>query len=308
MDSILLKNLEQYMFSSRNVMNYNKVNYNKVKPIVIIESIVNKEPIINKEPTIFIADPIIEPIINKEPIVIAEPMPIIEPIIEPIINKEPIVIAKPIIEPIILNKQIIKPFKNIKKDESFTPFQKDKLFWCFYIILKGFSEYEINRTGYYAVEKAFKISSVEKLRTVKSDIKDLKLKISEVEDELVNKEQITLKGLQALCFVYKVSVTYIFGKKYCEFLYGTDTSTSTNTDNNIISQNYRKDNSLLYETIPNYKQTHWFIENVQKPLKAPASYTLKELQDICEKLDIPLINDINKKKNKKELYEDILSA
>ena len=39
--------------------------------------------------------------------------------------------------------------------------------------------------------------------------------ISEVEDELVNKEQITVKALQVLCLVYNVSVTYIYGKKYC---------------------------------------------------------------------------------------------
>ena len=140
---------------------------------------------------------------------------------------------------------------------------------------------------------------MENLRLMKSEIKDLKLKISEVEDELVNKEQITLKGLQVLCLVYKVSITYIYGRKYCEFLYGDDIK-------GIIEK--RKNNhSLLYEESMDFKQTYWYIENVQKPLKAPTAYTLKELQDICDKLEIPLKNDLGKSKTKKDLYEEILT-
>ena len=141
---------------------------------------------------------------------------------------------------------------------------------------------------------------------MKQEIKDLKLKINEVEDELVNKEQITLKGLQVLCLVYKVSITYIYGKKYCEFLYN-----GNDEDNikGIIKQTERKEHALIYEDaidLSKIKQTHWFIENVQKPLKAPASYTLKDLQDICEKLEVPLKHEIGKSKTKKDLYEDIL--
>jgi hypothetical protein len=170
----------------------------------------------------------------------------------------------------------------------------------------------MHHTGHYALEKAFKISSVEKLRSMKSEIKDLKLKITEVEDELVNKEQITVKGLQVLCLIYKVSITYIYGKQYCEFLYAdTDTGKA-----GVIRKNEKKEHSLLYEdtVLETIKQTHWFIENVQKPLKAPSAYTLKELQDICEKLEIALKYKqhttqgqiVEKNKLKKELYENIL--
>ena len=167
----------------------------------------------------------------------------------------------------------------------------------------------MHRTGFYAVEKAFKISTVEKLRAIKQEIKDLKLKINEVEDELVNKEQITLKGLQVLCLVYKVSITYIYGKKYCEFLYNDAIGNADAIIKGIIKQTERKEHALIYEDaidLPKIKQTHWFIENVQKPLKAPASYTLKDLQDICEKLEVPLKHEIGKSKTKKDLYEDIL--
>lgn len=232
---------------------------------------------------------IVEPTVEETPTI--EETPIVTLEIKPIVVEE-----KPTVEPIIEIKPIVK-------DTSFTPFQKDKLFWCFYVLLNGFTEYEMHRTGHYAIEKAFKISSVEKLRTMKTQIKDLKLKISEVEDELVNKEQITVKALQVLCLVYNVSVTYIYGKKYCEFLY----SDSINIKKGTIKRNERREHSLLYEEVPDLVQTHWYIENVQKPLKAPTAYTLKDLQDICEKLDIPLKNAMGKNKLKKDLYEDILT-
>ncbi|NBW04204.1 MAG: hypothetical protein EBR87_10955, partial [Cytophagia bacterium] len=112
---------------------------------------------------------------------------------------------------------------------------------------------------HFALEKAFKISSVEKLRGMKTQIKELKLKINEVEDELVNKEQISIKGLHVLCLVHNVSITYIYGKQYCEFFYG-------DTVKGIIQRNEKKEHSLLYEDtlLETIKQTHWFIENVQK--------------------------------------------
>jgi hypothetical protein len=147
---------------------------------------------------------------------------------------------------------------------------------------------------------------------MKKEIKELKLKINEIEDELVNKEQITLKGLQVLCLVYKVSLTYIYGKKYCEFLYGEVQKDIIQKDiipkKHIIQQNNKKEHALFYEesVLDTITQTHWYIENTQKPLKAPSAYTLKDLQDICEKLEIPLKNTLGKSKTKKDLYEDIL--
>ena len=269
----IIKSLEMYMFSNKNMLNYcinNDRNNNKT-PLFEIEVIKKeeKEVVIKKEEK--------EVSIKKE-------------------EKE-VSIKKEEKEVSIKKEEV-----SIKKEEeSFTPIHKDKLFWCFYVLLNGFNDYEMNKTGFYAVEKTFKISSVEKLRTMKQEIKNLKLKISEVEDELVNKDKITLKGLQVLCLVYKVSITYIYDKKYCEFLYGNDIK-------GIISQNCRKDHSLIYDdSIEHIKETHWFIENVQKPLKPPASYSLKELQDICTKLCISILNTNSKSKLKKELYEDILT-
>ncbi len=270
--SLILKDLDKYMFSSKHMTTYNKIHYTNT----------------NK--------PMLAPVIPAP--VIPAPKPVIQ---------TPAPVQTPAPAPIIPAPLASSP---VKDDTSFTPFQKDKLFWCFYVLLNGFTDYEMHHTGHYALEKAFKISSVEKLRGMKSQIKELKLKITEVEDELVNKEQISIKGLHVLCLVHNVSITYIYGKQYCEFLYG-------DTVKGIVRRNDKKEHALLYEdtVLETIKHTHWFIENVQKPLKAPTAYTVKELQDICEKLEIPLTfkqkttlgQIVEKNKLKKELYEDILT-
>ena len=300
MSSTILKNLEGFMFSSKNMLNYNKIHNTIIKP---------------KQHTVPVM-PV--PVMSVMPVpVMSVPVPVI-PVPVPVpVTPVPVPVTPVPVTPV--------PAPAPTADSSFTPFQKDKLFWCFYVLLNGFTEYEMHHTGHYALEKAFKISSVEKLRNMKPEIKELKLKISEVEDELVNKEQISVKGLQVLCLIYKVSITYIYGKQYCEFFYagtgtgtGADTGTGTDTGKiGIIRRNEKKEHSILYEDtiLETIKQTHWFIEQVQKPLKAPSAYTLKELQDICEKLEVSLkykqenaLGQITEKnKLKKELYEDILA-
>ena len=232
----------------------------------------------------------------------------------------------------------VKEPKQIKKRDAnklFTPFQKDKLFWCFYIILKGYEEYELNHSNSFKVEKDFKIETVEKLKSVKEKLKEYKLKRTELEDELVNKPTISLKGLYALCLVHNVSITYIYGYKYCDLI-----SSSTTDKKGIIMQNEKKENSIKWimaesagagadagagagadasaddansidEFLSKIRGEYWLIENIQKPLNAPSAYSLQELLDICKKLHIEThikseSSEKLKAKTKKQLYEEIL--
>jgi hypothetical protein len=211
---------------------------------------------------------------------------------------------------------------SLKTTKHFTPFQKDKLFWCFFIILKGYDEYEMNHSSAFSIEKQLKIETVEKLKAIKEQLKELKLKRTELEDELVNKQTITLKGLCALCLVHNVSITYVFGRKYCQI-------SPQNSDNvvkkGIIVQNDKKEDSLKWtsnelsstnsntndEFIKKIYEEYWLIENIQKPLKAPSAYTLTDLQTICQKLLIEThiqVNEKMKAKNKTLLYNEILEC
>ena len=53
--------------------------------------------------------------------------------------------------------------------------------------------------------------------------------------------------------------------------------------------------------------TYWKIDDADKPLKVPSAYTIKELQEIAEKLGIILMNELGKNKTKPILYQEILS-
>jgi hypothetical protein len=205
--------------------------------------------------------------------------------------------------------------------KPFVPFQKDKLFWCFYIILNGYEEYEMNHSNSFSLEKQIKIETVEQLKSIKEKLKDLKLKRTEIEDDLVNKPMITLKGLYALCLVHNVSITYIYGRKYCEINAEAGASEAApQLKKGIIMQNAKKEDSLKWTSneinsntdfLTQIQQDYWLIDNIQKPLKASSAYTLQELQTICEKLQIPThttLNEKTKAKTKTKLYEEITQS
>lgn len=218
-----------------------------------------------------------------------------------------------------------KVTEKVTKTNLFIPNEKDKLFWCFYVILNGYDMYELNHTNSFSIEKQIKIETVEKLKKIKDILKHLKLKRSELENDLVNNSIISLKGLYALCLVYNINITYVYGRKFCKLFIPESNS---ETKEAIIIQNDKKENCIKWikqlttdfnddnnqnDFLTDLNDNYWYIENIKKPLKTPASYSLSELHDICKKLcietNIENSKDGNgkiKSKTKKQLYEGIL--
>jgi hypothetical protein len=295
-----LANLNKYTFSAANM----KKGY--------------AVPLSTQVSTPILAAPILAAPIISAPILATSTLA--PPIISAPILAAPIISA-PILATPILATPITTESKSTK---PFTPFQKDKLFWCFFIILKGYEEYEMNHSNAFSVEKQLKIETVEKLKSIKEKLKELKLKRTELEDELVNKQTITLKGLCALCLVHNVSITYVFGRKYCEINASeagaseAGAAASAAERKGIIVQNAKKEDSLKSTNgngneayLSQVRAEYWLIENIQKPLKASSAYTLVELQDICQKLQLEThtqVNEKSKAKPKTKLYEEILQC
>ena len=176
----------------------------------------------------------------------------------------------------------------------------DQLFWTFFIILKGEHEYDMNNL--FQFEKNFKIQCIEELRKIKPELKLQKLRLNEVEDELLNCKCITIKSVIALCLLYKKNLVYIWDRKYFEII--------TNGEEliNIIINN--KDSQISYDTtgkkVDYYRENYLHILNITKPLKAITSYTRDELLEIAKKLDIQDLNNKSNNKTKKIIYERIL--
>ena len=245
-----------------------------------------------------------------------EGIPPVKQAISPsLLGKAPlkIEVAAPILAAPILAAAPIKKARLIPKGDNLIWNNKkggtviappDTLFWCFFIFLKGYEEYELHKSDAFAVEKKIKIETVEKLKSIKEKLKELKLKRTELEDELVNQPKITIKGLYALCLVHNISITYISGRKYYEIC----PDLINPVKKGIIEANKSGEASINDDLLflENVRKDYWFIDNIQKPLKAPSAYTIKELQDISERLNIDIMHMQSKLKTKKVLYEEIL--
>lgn len=195
----------------------------------------------------------------------------------------------------------------IKKEQSdfFSPYEKDKLFWCFYVLLNGMENYEFIKTVSFKTEKEFKFKTAEKIKEYKDVFKTLKLKLNELQDEFINQPCISIKGLIALCYIYNINIIYIKKKTYYEIL--TNDVDDTHKMNIIINDN---DNikipfNITNDMLESYKSNYWKIDNLNHPLKAMSAYTLSELQNIANKLSIPIKKD-DKRLIKQELYENII--
>ena len=199
----------------------------------------------------------------------------------------------------------------------YTPKQNDKLFWCFYILLYGKVEYDYT-AHIFETEKKFKIQSTEKLRDMKAILRQSKLKYSDIEGELVSLSKITIKGIHALCILYKVSITYVTGNIY--YILGITNENASYKNCVIVERshtthntgNYAKSNKqigILLEASDTYMKnichTRIRVKNYNKPMLSIASYTLIVLHEMAEILKINIYNDVGKKKLKKQLYQEV---
>lgn len=199
----------------------------------------------------------------------------------------------------INNNKIAKP------SEFFEPTQKDSLFWCFYAIHIGLDKYEMLYNQHFVEEKKLKFQYIELIRTNKHILKMHKIKpLSEIEDDLANKDQISIKTFVALCILHEINVMIIHKHKYYQTM---------NNDSPLSNIIYRRDEPLRYymDLLVTHDKMNNFINNYYKMtsldggLKSMSSYKSEELIEICNKLAI-YIQPESKKKTKKELYEIII--
>lgn len=202
------------------------------------------------------------------------------------------------------NDQITK----IKPRETFfIPKEKDKLFWCFFIMKNDFIQYEMIENKNFVLEKKIKIEYVEKIRKDKQLIKTYKFtSLTNMENNLVNEEKINIGTFLSLCVFENINILYVKNKTYYELLMNDSKEIF------IIRELEYKKFSMEKNTVDhvdNIKKTLFQLNSIEKPIKAISSYKLQELIDICCKLGIQTINKLtNKSKNKNELYEEIIQS
>lgn len=205
------------------------------------------------------------------------------------------------------NMKSNKIFQQIKKKSNksldfFIPKEKDTLFWCYYIIVKGIQKYELLFDNTYKEEKDQKLYFIEKLRNYKDLLKKYKFKRTDIESDIAYSNEISIKTFLAMCAIENKNICVLKGR--C--LYTLIVDENQNID--IITMEHNKFGCFLLEEkeksllFNEYTAKYWMIDNISKPLKGQSNYKLLQLQDIADKLRIPIVNDIGKKLKKAELY------
>ena len=196
-------------------------------------------------------------------------------------------------------KKIYK--ETFNSDEFLIPHLKDKLFWCFYIIHLGFVKFETIH-NFFTEEKQVKISLIENIRSHKDILKKNKWKRNLIENELANEDIISLDTFCCLCTIFNYSFMIIDRQKFYEKIIHDDIMKiniieKKEQDFGIYMRSEKKNKITMVQKI------YWKIDNLSKPLKSISSYKIKDLRDICNKLEL----DINGK-IKKELYQMVLET
>jgi hypothetical protein len=215
-----------------------------------------------------------------------------------------------IIKPSILEKKIRKI------ETTYKPKQKDSLFWCLYILKHGYFNYEMEINGrYFVVEKQEKFKYIDMLRKNKELLKIHKIKpFTELEDDLANKDRISVKTFFALCILENINVLLVDKRKIFE-LTCVDID-----DKHIVHVIHRNSKTMEHhielnitdEQLRHYRETYYKCESLDASIKSIGSYKLDELMELCKKLNIDIntysktqgTKDETKKKiTKKTIYE-----
>lgn len=191
------------------------------------------------------------------------------------------------------------------KCNTFTPTQKDTLFWCFYILKHGETNYEMLDNINIVLEKKLKIDYVEKIRKEKQIVKSYKFStLTHLENQLANEVRIDLSTFFTLCVIENINVLYVYKKSYFELLMNDDKIHIIHRLDNYSKYGYE---GTDHSKIELYRSTLFKIDNVEKPVKSISSYKVSELREFCNKLGIEInIKDTDKYKSKTELYESLI--
>jgi hypothetical protein len=115
-------------------------------------------------------------------------------------------------------------------------------------------------------------------------------------------KDINLDSLKALCLFYKVKLYFIINNRY--YLFEPECADEYSNDTYMIYQNRH---SISYEKFnTNILKGKLYMKGTKITLKAPGSYKLDELKEICNTLGIDMKNADGKKKTKQQLYDDII--
>ncbi len=187
-----------------------------------------------------------------------------------------------------------------KTDNSFfIPKQKDSLIWSWIIFHEGMKEYYIQTefSNIFSYQKDVKINLISKLRKSKKELKKYKLKLADIENNLMYEEITMLNTIIALCVINSYNIIVLHDNIYWDNIINSENKT-------LCIKKVDDKYSINLENIDIFKlkETRIVVENINKPLKAISSYKANDIRELCKKFNINMMKTPTKYKTKKELY------
>lgn len=184
--------------------------------------------------------------------------------------------------------------------------QKDTLFWCFYVLMNGIEQYDLLGNQHFVEEKKLKFKFIQEVREKKEMLKTYKIRpLSEVEDDLANKQQISEKTFIALCIMYHIDVMIIYKRQYYEINFNDTKQICSIIYKSEQPVKYTLDLKSTFDKNDKYRDNYFKLPNLNFKIKTMTSYKLDELKDMATKLGICLDKD-KKKQTKIDIYELIV--
>jgi hypothetical protein len=146
------------------------------------------------------------------------------------------------------------------------------------------------------------------IRNNKDILKLHKIKpFTELEDDLANKEKISVKTFIALCILENINILLVDKRKIFEL---TCIDITEQNPVHIIHRNsqtyeHHIELNVTNNILQNYREKYYKMSSFDTTLKSIGTYKLDELINLCNKLDINISKNETdkKKKTKKEIYE-----
>ena len=118
------------------------------------------------------------------------------------------------------NKSNAKKVCCIKKPDIIVPNEQDTLFWCFYIIKNGETNYELLNNKNSLLAKQQKIELITNtIRKNKTILKMYKFDtLSNYENNLANDYSLNIQTFLILCAIENINIIYVNNKTYFELM------------------------------------------------------------------------------------------
>lgn len=198
----------------------------------------------------------------------------------------------------VMNKPIVV---SNKKEEYYTIKEDDVLFWMTYILKHDYEQYNLCKRS-FQFEKQLKFMLIEQLKDCKAALKEHKLRLSLIIDDLANASVINTDTLIALCCLYKKNI-FLYKRKVGVFY-------TCKPDSAVYHSINVEDKQMHIEpsTHEQLSKKYILVSNLDKPLKNITSYKKQDLIEYAGTFNIEITkNGTKKQKTKQELYQEILA-